>query len=57
MCVVGFILPCESGEKIGLESVTILTIIQFLQYFLKLVPENNFYVPKIGKIYYNILLI
>ena len=57
MCILSFVLPPDSGEKIGLESVTILTIIQFLQHFLKMLPENIIHVPKITIYFYTIMAI
>ena len=49
--------PPDSGEKIGLQSVIILTIINFLQYFLNIVPENSTFVPRIAIYFYSVMSI
>jgi nicotinic acetylcholine receptor, invertebrate len=49
MSVLGFTLPPDSGEKIGLEIITLLSIIMFSQFFMGIIPESSLSVPKIGK--------
>lgn len=51
MCILGFTLPPDSGEKIGLEMTTLLSIIMFSQLIMGIVPESSMSVPKIGKIF------
>jgi nicotinic acetylcholine receptor len=48
MSVLGFTLPPDSGEKIGLEIITLLSIIMFSQFFMGIIPESSLSVPKIG---------
>ncbi len=48
MCILGFTLPPDSGEKIGLEMTTLLSIIMFSQLIMGIVPESSMSVPKIG---------
>ncbi len=48
MCILGFTLPPDSGEKIGLEMTTMLSIIMFSQLIMGIVPESSMAVPKIG---------
>lgn len=50
MCILGFTLPPDSGEKIGLEMTTMLSIIMFSQLIMGIVPESSMAVPKIGKL-------
>jgi hypothetical protein len=49
MSVLGFFLPPDSGEKIGLEVTTLLSIMFFLQLITGIVPESSQSVPKICK--------
>ena len=48
MSVLGFTLPPDSGEKIGLEIITLLSIIMFSQFFMGIIPESSLSVPKIS---------
>ena len=50
MTVLGFSLPPDSGEKIGLEVTTLLALIYFSQIIQEIIPESSLSVPKIGKI-------
>ena len=52
MCILGFTLPPDSGEKISLEMTTLLSIIMFSQLIMGIVPESSMSVPKIGKIHF-----
>lgn len=56
MCILGFTLPPDSGEKIGLEMTTMLSIIMFSQLIMGIVPESSMAVPKIG-LYFSCLMI
>lgn len=49
MSILGFCLPPDSGEKIGLEITTLLSIMFFLQLLTTIVPESSISIPKIGK--------
>ena len=51
MTILGFSLPPDSGEKIGLEVTTLLAIIMFSQIITALIPESSLSVPKIGNLY------
>lgn len=48
MSVLGFSLPPDSGEKIGLEITTLLSIMMFSQIITGIIPESSLSVPKIG---------
>jgi len=48
MSVLGFTLPPDSGEKIGLEIITLLSMIMFSQFFMSIIPESSLSVPKIS---------
>jgi len=50
MTVLGFSLPPDSGEKIGLEVTTLLALIYFSQIIQEIIPESSLSVPKIGKL-------
>lgn len=52
MTVLGFSLPPDSGEKIGLEVTTLLALIYFSQIIQEIIPESSLSVPKIGEIYF-----
>ncbi len=49
MSILGFCLPPDSGEKIGLEMTTLLSIIMFAQLITGIIPESSLSVPKICK--------
>lgn len=51
MSVLGFTLPPDSGEKIGLEITTLLSIIMFSQIITGIIPESSLSVPKIGMLF------
>jgi nicotinic acetylcholine receptor len=50
MTVLGFSLPPDSGEKIGLEITTLLSIVMFSQLITNKIPESSLSIPKIGSI-------
>ena len=47
MCILGFTLPPDSGEKIGLEITTLLSIMMFSQLITTIVPDSSLAIPKI----------
>ena len=49
MSLLGFILPPDSSEKIGLEVAVLLSIIMFSQIINQIIPESSLSVSKIGK--------
>jgi hypothetical protein len=49
MSLLGFSLPPESGEKVGLEITVLLSIIMFSQIITSIIPESSLSIPKIGK--------
>lgn len=57
MSVLGFSLPPESGEKIGLEITTLLSIIMFSQIITGLIPESSLSVPKISLYFASVMVI
>jgi nicotinic acetylcholine receptor, invertebrate len=46
--ILGFSLPPDSGEKVGLEIITLLSMIMFSQFFMSIIPESSLSVPKIS---------
>ena len=48
MSLLGFSLPPDSGEKIGLEVTVLLSIIMFSQIITNIIPESSLSIPKIG---------
>ncbi len=54
MSLLGFSLPPDSGEKIGLEVTVLLSIIMFSQIITGIIPESSLSIPKIG--IYNYLI-
>ena len=46
--ILGFSLPPDSGEKVGLEIITLLSMIMFSQFFMGIIPESSLSVPKIS---------
>lgn len=56
MSILGFCLPPDSGEKIGLEMTTLLSIIMFSQLITGIIPESSLSVPKIS-IYFSAITI
>jgi hypothetical protein len=56
MSVLGFCLPPDSGEKMGLEVTTLLSIMFFLQLITGIVPESSQSIPKIS-IYFSSVLV
>ena len=57
MTILGFSLPPDSGEKIGLEITTLLAIIMFSQIITGLIPESSLSVPKIAIYFASVVLI
>jgi len=52
MSLLGFSLPPDSGEKIGLEVTVLLSIIMFSQIITGIIPESSLSIPKIGNTYF-----
>jgi nicotinic acetylcholine receptor len=52
MSLLGFSLPPDSGEKIGLEVTVLLSIIMFSQIITGIIPESSLSIPKIGIFYF-----
>lgn len=57
MSILGFCLPPDSGEKIGLEITTLLSIMFFLQLLTTIVPESSISIPKIALYFSSIMVI
>lgn len=57
MSILGFCLPPDSGEKIGLEITTLLSIMFFLQLLTTIVPESSLSIPKIALYFSSIMVI
>lgn len=57
MSILGFCLPPDSGEKIGLEMTTLLSIIMFSQLITGIIPESSISVPKISLYFSSITII
>lgn len=57
MSVLGFLLPPDSGEKIGLEITTLLSIIMFSQIITGIIPESSLSIPKIGLYFASVMII
>lgn len=57
MSILGFCLPPDSGEKIGLEMTTLLSIIMFSQLITGIIPESSLSVPKISLYFASITVI
>ena len=56
MSLLGFSLPPESGEKMGLEVTVLLSIIMFSQIINSIIPESSLSIPKIGKFLFNLFI-
>jgi nicotinic acetylcholine receptor len=48
MSLVGFLLPPQSGEKMTLEIVTLVSILMISNMVAGILPESSLSVPKIG---------
>ena len=61
LCLIGFILPASSGEKVVLEITNYLAIIFFSQYVAEILPRSSLGIPRICKnlflIFFKIILI
>ncbi|CAF0709115.1 unnamed protein product [Brachionus calyciflorus] len=57
MSILGFSLPPDSGEKIGLEITTLLSIIMFSQIITGIIPESSLSIPKIGIYFASVMII
>ena len=57
MSILGFSLPPDSGEKIGLEITTLLSIIMFSQIITGIIPESSLSIPKIGLYFASVMII
>ena len=57
MTVLGFSLPPDSGEKIGLEVTTLLAIIMFSQIITASIPESSLSTPKIAIYFTSVMFI
>lgn len=55
MSVVGFLLPPESGEKMTLEIVTLVSILMISNMVTGILPESSLSVPKIGTNNFNLI--
>ncbi len=53
----GFSLPPDSGEKIGLEVTVLLSIIMYSQTITGIIPNSSLSIPKIGNIIFMIYII
>ena len=49
LCLIGFILPASSGEKVVLEITNYLAIIFFSQYVAEILPRSSLGIPRICK--------
>jgi nicotinic acetylcholine receptor len=57
MSLMGFSLPPDSGEKIGLEVTVLLSIIMYSQTITGIIPNSSLSIPKIGNIIFMIYII
>ena len=51
LCLLGYILPAESGQKLPIEISTLLAIVYFSQNITNIVPASSQSIPRISKIF------
>jgi len=56
LCLIGFILPASSGEKVVLEVTNYLAVIFFSQYVADILPKSSLGIPRIS-LYFGSLII